>query len=178
MGLSICAYVDLKAAPEFVDENDEGEDGDAYEAYYESLLDLTQCSAFEDRSGSVAPGLYEATEYETALSMSYNGYGTFREMLAKAVGYPAIPFPRNEDLLHSNGCWQSDSGPLYELINFSDCEGYLGPEAVAKISRDLIEYREQILAEIGHIEFFKSEFEDLSRVFEYVAAHNGVAVFS
>lgn len=64
---------------------------------------------------------------------SYSGYNEWRNELALfAYGVPA------EDV------WRDDTeGPFFELINFSDAEGTIGPVTSAKLAQDFAAWQER-----------------------------------
>lgn len=87
----------------------------------------------------VAARCYETTEATKSLeifSMSYGGYGVWRELLAEAV-LGRTP----EDV------WQSPDPklPFVEIVNFADNEGSIGPTAAARLLEDfsVAEYRQR-----------------------------------
>jgi hypothetical protein len=69
---------------------------------------------------------------------SYSNYGDFRDFLARLGGWASA-----ED------CWAdpTKSGPFYELINFADNEGYIGPEIAKKLLQDFRDYNPKACAE-------------------------------
>lgn len=100
--------------------------------------------------------------------IGYASYGHWRECVAKAVGYPkAPPHPDEssldasyrESLPHVTSAWRGHFGPLHDLLNFSDCEGVIGPQTCAKIAAELAEYRDRALACMSDAPRF-SEFYD------------------
>lgn len=44
---------------------------------------------------------------------------------------------------HSRGAWQATTGPFWELIYFTDCEGILGCEVSQKLLQDFLDYDTQ-----------------------------------
>lgn len=91
-------------------------------------------------------GLEDNTWYTYGQSMgfragSYSGYNDWRERLAKLAGYPATETESasfGSRSLHSAACWNGANGVFSELIDFSDCEGTLGPEVSKKLLSDFI----------------------------------------
>ena len=104
---------------------------------------------------------------------SYGGYSTWRNMLAEAAGYDS-----------ADQVWAGEfSGPFVELINFSDCEGYIGPHVSAKLLADFLEYRDEVEKYVseaygdGHeFEYFMDRYDCWIGAFE-TASDNGVVVF-
>lgn len=122
MGLDIEAYSKSAVAdgPKFV--VDEG------------LLALTE-EAFPGRTKGLAAGPFFYADCLRFRAGSYSGYGEWRDWLAKAAGFES-----------AKEVWSNNKdGPLSELINFSDCEGYIGPAVSAKLANDF----DQLTAALG-----------------------------
>jgi len=63
---------------------------------------------------------------------SYSGYNQWREGLAKLIGTTC------------GRLWDNPQpGPFVELLNFSDCEGTIGPELCAKLYRDFVDHKDK-----------------------------------
>lgn len=62
---------------------------------------------------------------------SYSGYDNWRNWLATIAGY------QSADYVWSN----ITEGPFFELINFSDCEGTIGPAYSAKLYKDFVDHQ-------------------------------------
>lgn len=126
MGLDITYYKNLTPAPS------EAEDA----------IQLYDNPSFPGRSAGIdCNANYIAESSGGFRAGSYSGYNTWREELAKFAGYPAVAPERAErgSSRHDSGAWQADGGPFWELINFSDCEGTIGPIASAKLAKDFAE---------------------------------------
>ena len=68
---------------------------------------------------------------------SYGGYNLWRDLLSRAfLGVPA------RDVWRNPGAYDS---PITSLINFSDCEGLIGPVTSASLHRALVDGRELYL---------------------------------
>lgn len=65
---------------------------------------------------------------------SYSGYNQWREWLAALAGHGTPETIWNTP---------SPSGPFVEMINFSDCEGTIGPDVSAKLAKDFAEWDER-----------------------------------
>lgn len=132
---------------------------------------------FPDRSKDIADnGVYT---YETSTGFragSYGGYNNWRESLAKLAGYA----PEEEDrygskrMRHDAGAWSKTSGPFWELILFSACEGTIGPKVSAKLAKDFADY--QTKADAHEDEYFRSKYAEWREAFE-MAANNGAVDF-
>ena len=66
---------------------------------------------------------------------SYSAYGVFRKTLAEVAGEDPEAYWDSPD--------QMKDKPFYEMINFSDCSGEIGPVACYALYADFIQYREQ-----------------------------------
>lgn len=72
---------------------------------------------------------------------SYGGYNEWRDDLAQAIGW----------LSGARGAWESGEEygpPFMELINFSDSQGYIGPEISEKLYQDFVNYEDQIMDKV------------------------------
>lgn len=98
------------------------------------------------------PGRNEGIEdkaiycYEKAVALhagSYSGYNWWREELAKLTGWPKAKYEQYGTTWekHAAATWEASSGPFWELICFSDCEGVIGPKACAKLAREFEEWQ-------------------------------------
>jgi len=129
MGVCIRAYSRMALTPEHERQNkhwcDLRETEDHYVAFTDgfphSLRGLT-----EGRCYAPTPD----TKTHEILDMSYTGYNGWREELTRAV-HRCEPEKiwRNKDT----------NLALYEIINFSDCEGYIGPDAAADLLADFMD---------------------------------------
>ena len=111
---------------------------------------------------------------------SYSGYGEWREQLATLAGYEKIlttPSYREPYLSACASARNKTSGPFYELINFSDCEGILGTTTCLKLAKDFAEY--QILADKIKDTFnrFNDLYSNWRIACEIAGNHNGCIQF-
>lgn len=134
---------------------------------------------FNGREGDIKnDGIYVAEASRGFCAGSYGGYNAWRNELAKLGGYPEKSVDRyktgNVQFRHDEGAWAAESGPFWELINFSDCEGVIGSEVAAKLANDFAEYQEK--AEATQNDFFIARYNDWRKAFE-MAADNGAVDF-
>jgi hypothetical protein len=94
----------------------------------QELIDLTERN-FPGRCEGLTAGLFLGGNSLRFRAGSYGGYNDWREWLAKESGHGSC------DLV-----WRGESlaghTRFVELINFSDCEGYIGPVTSAKLWTD------------------------------------------
>lgn len=121
-----------------------------------------------DEFASQAEGIIDRAVYTYADSMgfragSYGGYNGWRNELAKLAGY-----------VSADAVWAACpmEGPFVELINFSDCEGVIGPKVAAKLAKDFAEYQAKITGD----DYFAERYALFKAAFE-MASDNGAVAF-
>ncbi len=165
MGLDVIAYRKIEA----IDDGEREDEGTYIHA-----------ENFEGRLDGILPGYYNLQEpAEAHFRMSYGSYSRWRECLAQSVlAYAPIDSP-TEDWQRrypytAHVVLEADSGPFYELINFTDCDGFIGPKTAQKLAAHFTLY-ESRLSEHYDKEFFK-KFLTLKSVFLSVGP-KGVVCF-
>lgn len=129
MGLDITAYRGLTPV-------ENAQDWDSDTRYDAGLVTLYPNPDFPDRSAPLLADVpYKPAEGFGFRAGSYGGYNGWRAELARLAGYSAD--------FHGTGWDVPESGPFVELVNFSDCEGVLGPIVCAKLARDFAEWQER-----------------------------------
>ena len=176
MGLDITAYSKLESVDPLVQkvrqrllvQDDEDE-------IYE--FTPSHISSPNNRIGDMKPGKYYVTPATVTLDFragSYSGYNTYRKMISECF----LDTTQNE-------VWDNEKKfegkPFYEQVNFSDCEGFIGPEASAKLAVDYKEGRDQwyeYLRESGEtqIEYYMSKYDQWTKAFE-LASDGGFVWF-
>jgi hypothetical protein len=75
---------------------------------------------------------------------SYSGYTYWRNELAKLAGYKATPFKLagKVELRYDATVWTLKKGPFWELIDFSDAEGVIGPQSCKRIHADFVQFKD------------------------------------
>ncbi len=99
-------------------------------------------------------GLYESTgEYYSFRAGSYSTYNNFRRLLSLAAN----------GMLDSD-VWESPdtsaSLPFYYIINFSDCEGTIGPSVSEILHTQFVENRERVIRNLKGEPDLSKETED------------------
>ena len=170
MGLDICYYGGLhKLSSQPTDQ-----------AAIERLLDrrdvvhIYSNESFPGRAEPLEQGAFYTFDFEGEgfRAGSYSGYGNWRRQLAKLAGYQS-----------PEAVWDSisiTSGPFYELINFSDCEGTIGPAVSAKLAADFAEFQSAADKSVDDGDwdpkYFVSLYNNWRKAFE-TAADNGAVCF-
>jgi len=106
---------------------------------------------------------------------SYSGYNSWRRALCEAIhGVSDVEFWKNEENFSGQ--------PFYELINFSDCEGQIGPEVSEKLYQDFMDTENEkkfldyckAKFETEYLEeFYQANWEDFKKAFE-IARQGGL----
>lgn len=129
-----------------------------------------------ERASDIKEGYYDLTgESFSFRAGSYSGYNFFRNLLSEAIlGVPAkMVWERTEFY---------EKKPFFELINFSDCEGCMGPEVSKKLYNDFEENKEKFYTFVKNKYQFESQF--YTRVYDDfmtgygMVGDEGVLIFS
>jgi hypothetical protein len=126
-------------------------------------------------SSDLEKGWYDCDDSFHFRAGSYSGYNTWRRALCQAIhGVSDTQFWKKAE----NFIGQ----PFYELINFSDCEGQIGPKISEKLYQDFtnpeneekfLYYCNQNLETEMLREFYLENWEDFKKAFQ-MARHNGL----
>ncbi len=181
MGLDITAYSKMKKMDVLF--NNDGEPVDPVtrepvDHYY----NVRANHDFPGRSDGLEDGAYyDYVKSEHVFAHSYSGYNVWRETLARLAGYPLDSFLNTfgvQENSHAASAFFGnvpDGAPFVELVNFSDCEGVIGPVVAAKLLRDFQEFDERAKA-LGDDRFYVG-YCQLKRGLE-LASDGGALVFS
>jgi hypothetical protein len=117
--------------------------------------------------------LYHATYRGGFRAGSYRGYNVWRNRLCQlALGIPVITLWESTE-------YYSDS-PFYELINFADNEGTIGPEAAVDLYIDFCTEQEKIEAQLGKNDddaFFLEKYLEWKEAFRVASTEHGIVQF-
>lgn len=109
----------------------------------DNVIHIVNVHPFESRLGGREAGIYRLTDSKNFFRRSYGGYNDWRRTLAEIVGYPNQANERRSGC--DVGAWKSTSGPFWELIYFSDCEGYIGGTVLKKLHQDFINWVDRVV---------------------------------
>lgn len=177
MGLDITAYRKLTKLDVLFDEDGEPVDPTTREP----VKNYVRVRANHDFPGR-EQGLEDraAYAYEDADSFwsgGYSRYNHWREELAELAGYPLTEYTQYgaTSMRRDAAAWAGlcEGKPFVELVNFSDCEGVIGPVVAAKLAKDFAEWSERA-AQRG--DDFYQKFDEWRRCFEF-AADGGAVCF-
>lgn len=126
MGLDISAY----SQAEWLGGRKPETSNDWDYVYNEDLIWVQCWGPYEAQFEGLTEGLYKVNGTSTGFRAgSYSGYNIWREQLSKAIlGVDPLVVWNNLD--------NFKGAPFVELINFSDCEGYIGPIVSTKLLAD------------------------------------------
>lgn len=173
MGLDITAYSKLTPiTPEL-------KDGEPTAAnYWETMVEVYLNPDFPGRELPLVAGWYGFSDRVDFRAGSYGGYNRWRDWLAQIAGYPATPFALygSTTQRHDAGAWATDSGPFWELINFSDAEGVIGSAVATKLAKDFAEWdaRAKAASESAGDPWLYEAFANWRRAVELAADGGGV----
>lgn len=163
MGLSVAAYRDLKITHAHAYNADGHRLDDVEVVFYKNPAFPDQYDKLVEDAG------YEGTSISGPV-YAYSAHGRWREALAKLAGYTPV---EGHVHAHAMACWSGATGPFSELINFSDCEGSIGPLTSLKLAEDFAKFDDRA-KEVG--EDFYKHYTKWHKVFEH-ASHNGAVEF-
>lgn len=168
MGLDITAYSKIKIEPNGLDKDGDVKDWDNHFTVYINPYFPGRADGLQEQ---IAYSYGEAHGFRAG---SYSGYNRWREQLAKMAGYPAVEVERygRKDYHHDAGAFAATSGPFWELINFSDCEGVLG-SAVCK--RLLVDF-DRFADEAEKDSYFDASYRDWHKAIR-LGADDGCVTF-
>lgn len=138
MGLDVSAYKNLTKLECVFDADGDPIDPVTREPI-ESYFKVYANSDFPGREeGLEHNGVYSFEDDMSGPSIGYGSYSHWREGLAKLAGYEATPreLYGKTEMLHAAACWGGAAGPFAELINFTDCDGVIGPVVAARLLAD------------------------------------------
>lgn len=138
MGLDISVYQNL----EFVKSRESATDED-----WDNFISIYAHPDFPDRAGSLRSGFYNGDCVHRFRAGSYGGYNHWRERLSY-LALDASP----AEVWRDNDSYRDR--PFFELIEFSDCEGTIGPEVSAKLAGDFAAWEGEARAAWGDGEGF------------------------
>ncbi|MFL6657593.1 MAG: hypothetical protein ACJ8GW_05945 [Massilia sp.] len=127
-------------------------------------------------------GLVAGSVYQYRLSFefragSYSGYNYWRNELAKLAGYETTPVKSRDGtvvLRYDATAWDLQRGPFWELIDFSDSEGVIGPTVCKRVHKDFLSFA--ALAARHPDESFRSSYGEWTKAFA-MCANSGAIVF-
>jgi peptidoglycan/xylan/chitin deacetylase (PgdA/CDA1 family) len=176
MGLDITAYRQIAKIDAVFDEGGDPIDPvtrEALDCDFQAYLNPD----FPGRADEITDrGVYTAEDSMRGWSGGYGRYNNWRDQLAQMAGYPATEHEQYGIIKwrHDAGAWAANSGPFWEMINFSDCEGVIGASVSAKLAKDFADFQGAV--DLHEDECFREKYAEWREVFE-MAADGGAVRF-
>lgn len=124
-----------------------------------------------ERFEPLKPGaVYRYAEAFEFRAGSYSGYNEWRNELARLAGNKPTATPGDDGKMqprYDETVWRDKSGPFWELIDFSDSEGVIGPLACKRVLGDFVRFHEAAKAHPD--EGFRESYEDWMKAFALCA---------
>ncbi len=176
MGLDISAYRQLRKVDCVFDADGEPIDPVSREPIDYAMRAYVN-NDFPGREEGIEDRAIYVSEHEghSFRAGSYGWYNRWRDELAQLAGYQQgsyEQYDRNWDS-YAATVWQGAIGPFSELINFSDCEGVIGPVVSAKLAKDFAAFDERAAAVGGQ---FYEKYQEWRKAFD-MAADGGAVSF-
>lgn len=174
MGLDISVYQKVN----FVTSKDElllleaGVTETEIDSYYDRYVWIYVNPSFAKQADGLKTGFYTGNYVNGFRAGSYSGYGYFREKLSRlALDVEPAQVWNNPDNFVDK--------PFVDLINFSDCEGVIGPETSARLFRDFERHleRAKTFPKENEYDFFLNTYLSFMNAFELASKDNGVVRF-
>ena len=159
MGLDISGYSNIKML-----ECETDEDGEPIGLSYGEYCRLYINSDYPQRADNIVNGNYSFDDEVDFRAGSYSGYNAWRSQLATLAGFK-----------DANEAWDSEGKdyPFRDLINFSDCEGVIGPDTCKKLLTDFIAHDEKA-KELG--DYFYEQYQKWTKAMD-LGSNNGAVQF-
>lgn len=176
MGLDITAYGNVEKIAD-LPYNKKGVDWNKVEELElgRGARTLTKNDNFPEHCLDLEEAVYQINgESHGFRAGSYSGYNRFRNLLCQVmVGGSDQDVWRDPQMFKER--------PFFELINFSDCEGTIGPAVSAKLYQDFVDNEEQFLKSTVVTqdqldrEWVKTCYSNWKRAFELAKDHGFVS---
>ena len=164
MGLAITAYRKLTKIDDPVLEDGEPIDWENEWLAHPDTIEMAEYHWPGRAAGIERGAVYRFAEKVEFRAGSYGGFAGWRRILAQAAGYESL-----------EAVWTNHpDGPFVELLDFSDCEGVIGPIVAAKLAHDFSEHEEKITADADR--YFVKKYKLWRKAFE-MAADGGAVDF-
>jgi hypothetical protein len=131
--------------------------------------------SFKEQADGLTTGRYDADTWEHFRAGSYSGYGEFRRALCRAILG-----------VEPQRVWEEQEAfkgrPFFNLINFSDCEGVIGPLTASKLADDFADPQhrakfETQMKDHADRDYYLQKYDEWAEAFK-VAADNGMVIFA
>lgn len=135
------------------------------DGYDDNKTQLYVNAAFLCQADGLTGGTYAVEGGDGFCAGSYSGYSRWREQLARLAGYEAADAFAGNVQRHES---------FVDLVNFSDCEGVIGPVTSGRLAHDFASHQGD--ADNHSDPFFRDLYAKWRRAFE-TAAKGGAVDF-
>lgn len=153
MGLDISYYSQIKRVG----------DADGELEYSDGHASIYVNPDFPEQADGLVDGAYTYADGNGFHAGGYGGYNAWRRWLAEQAGYV------DNDAFE--GSLPADT-PFLPLVNFSDCEGVIGPETSKRLAADFAAFADKVTGNEYHL----AKFSAWRTAFE-TASDGGAVVF-
>lgn len=177
MGLDVTAYRKLQKVDAVFDDCGEPIDPETRKPFAFDVDMMRANPDFPGRELGIEGGaVYRYEDARHAVSIGYSSYNHWRDQLAKLAGWAESSYELYgvQKKSYAASAWAAASGPFWELINFSDCEGVIGSVVSTKLLADFEQYKSA--AEAHEHERFRQVYEAFREAFA-IAADGGAVKF-
>jgi hypothetical protein len=168
MGLSIYAISNIKLSGNIIDDEPTDKDINVYPGTF-------------NRIAGLEVGLYQASNKSNEFDFHAGSYGTynwFRRNLSTAIFGVS-----SEDIWLKSEAYEGR--PFFELIEFSDCDGVIGPEVSKKLHEDFETHRSSMIKycldnfidDDHSYEYTMGVYDNFSKAFK-IASNGGLVLFT
>lgn len=165
MGLDVSYYTDIQFVRKLREDEEYFERGELEGDLYH----LSPIADFVEQADGV-DGIYKVGSRSSFRVGSYSYYGFWRDQLARMTGEHSAEAVWEKSRLGKDG-------PFYALIDFSDCEGVIGPQTSNRLAQSFdvwLDRAREFGAKDGRS--FMETYEDFRRAFR-AAARTGCVEF-
>lgn len=132
---------------------------------------------FTSVADGIEPGIYDGETHRFHPG-PYSSYNHFRNLLSQ-VGMGDV-----DSVIWENPGAYSNR-PFFEQVNFSDCEGVIGPRTSKKLAKDYEDNREKFVKfvqwkyahDIGERDYLIDRYDRWAEGFKIAAENNGMVLF-
>lgn len=169
MGLDISIYKQIQFV---ASDEDEGMTPEKMDNYYDRYIWIYCNESFPKQADGIRTGFYTGEYVSDFRAGSYSGYNYFRNKLCK------LALDVDAEQVWNNLNDFADQ-PFVDLINFSDCEGAIGPVTSARLFKDFEKYldKAKALKKEGPYDYFLDTYVSFMDAFRVAATENGVVTF-
>lgn len=180
MGLDISAYSNIKVERVMPEYDERYEDSEHWRIEY---INTHFPHAIEgtdwDRGGYLLWTETPETEQIHFRAGSYSGYNFFRATLAEfsfGLEPTTVGSSKHKEMWNHIDTWRGE--PFWEMINFSDAEGTIGPKTCEKLFTDFDVHRQRFVDKVKEEDFnyYVDLYDDWTKAFR-LGSQNGIVSF-